>query len=205
MPPEKSSFKTGISIPPSLHQKGVERANAVAGGKFARYVQQLIAADVAGDPTPSTYHPEIISELARAYAGYLAPKLALQLSGTDQPALLAQLLRQMNEEMALGAAPADLIVVARWELNPGHPDYRPMPAPAPIPSPVRTPRAAWRSRPVATYPAPIPADPQLNEPAAPAVSAPSPAPAAPTAAQLFADAARSRALLAAGRPDAPPR
>lgn len=125
--PEKVTFKTGISLPESLHARALERANTVCGGKFARYVQQLIRADLAAEPVPTSHDAEIIQKLAITYAGYLAPRLAahLQADEVDQPKLVHDLLAQLQESYACGATAEDTVVVPRWELRPGHKWHRP--------------------------------------------------------------------------------
>lgn len=92
--PEKVSFKTGLSLPPTLHKRALARSQEVAGGKFSRYVQQLIRADVALEPTPTAHDPEIVDKLTRTYVGYLAPQFkdAMARRQIDQPRLLAGLL-----------------------------------------------------------------------------------------------------------------
>lgn len=123
--PEKVTFKTGISLPESLHARALQRANSVSGGKFARYVQQLINADLAAEPVPTSHDAKIIQKLATTYAGYLAPRLAahLQADDVDQPKLIHDLLAHLQECYACGAHAEDMAVVPRWELRRGHKWY----------------------------------------------------------------------------------
>ena len=111
---EKSSFKTGISLPPSLHRRALERARLTADGKFSRYLQHLVAADLDHEPTPSSVEPDILARLARVYGGYFAPAFARQLAEhqVDQPKLLHHLLASLSDCLAAGHDPAQLRLTA---------------------------------------------------------------------------------------------
>lgn len=94
--------KTGLSLTPQLRAEAQERANLRNRGNFSAYVQDLIAADLAGVPANTAFSPTILAELARTYGGYFAPRLAAQLEaqGIDQPKLLHSLLRDLCEVAA---------------------------------------------------------------------------------------------------------
>ena len=96
--------KRGVSLPSDLVESAQQRANQTHRGNFSAYVADLIAADLAGQPASTAYASNIVAELARTYAGYLAPRLAAQLerAGADQPELLHALLRGVSESLAAG-------------------------------------------------------------------------------------------------------
>lgn len=122
--PEKVTFKTGISLPPSLREGAMARAKDVAGGKFARYVQHLIRADIANEPAPTSFDPEILVKLAQSYAGFLAPTFKKQLveRAADQPRLLHDLLLQISDYFAAGGSIEDIQIGRRQHYAPpAHP------------------------------------------------------------------------------------
>lgn len=96
--------KRGVSLPSDLVESAQQRANQTHRGNFSAYVADLIAADLAGKPASTAYAANIVAELARTYAGYLAPRLAAQLerAAADQPELLHALLRGVSESLAAG-------------------------------------------------------------------------------------------------------
>lgn len=120
----------GISLYPGEIERLRSRAKLRDGGSPTRYFRRLFEADEKGEPISASYDPDILSKLARIYAGYFAPKLARALGQfeVDQPSLLHKLLSELQECFACAAQPHELVVVPRWELNPNHKWYMPKPA-----------------------------------------------------------------------------
>lgn len=93
----------GVSFPPDLHARIVERADRFYGGNVSAYVQRIATADLE-NRLPSLQHdPDVIGNLARTYSGYMAPRLTnnlvrfCEVHDTDQPALLHRLLQILAE------------------------------------------------------------------------------------------------------------
>ncbi len=103
---EKAYYKTGISLPSPLHKLALERARTSADGKFSRYVQHLIVADIKHEQPPSQVVPDIIDRLARIFLGYIAPTLTGRLAAAhvDQPKLLHDLLIALDRYLSTGGS-----------------------------------------------------------------------------------------------------
>ena len=109
--PEKARA-VGVSFPPALHARVVERAGRAYGGNVSAYIQRLTEADLDNKLAALTHDPEVISNLCRTYAGYMAPQLARNLVAlctrydTDQPAILHRVL-QILADATEGEHPID--------------------------------------------------------------------------------------------------
>jgi len=109
----------GVSFPPALHARVVERAARSFGGNVSAYIQRLTLADLDNKLAALDHDPEVIGNLARTYAGYFAPNLSRILADQkiDQPALLHHLLFELCE---LGASGYTLI---KSKLSPDPAEY----------------------------------------------------------------------------------
>ena len=105
--------KTGLSLPTDLREDAQERANLSHRGNFSAYVQDPIRSDLANTPLNSAVDSNVLTELARIYAGYLAPGLGSQLAErkSNQPGLLHRLLNLLSEHFARGGSDTDLVII----------------------------------------------------------------------------------------------
>jgi hypothetical protein len=127
----------GVSFPPALHTRVVERAARSYGGNVSAYIQRLTLADLDNKLAALDHDPEVIGNLARTYAGYFAPNLSRILADQkpDQPALLHHLLFELCE---LGASGYTLI---KSKLSPDPAEYAAH-LPAKDPAPYTAQKAA---------------------------------------------------------------
>lgn len=94
----------GVSFPPALHTRVVERAVRFYGGNVSAYIQRLTLADLDNKLAALEHDPQVIGNLVRTYAGYFAPNLTRILADqqANQPALLHHLLSELCELGACG-------------------------------------------------------------------------------------------------------
>lgn len=121
MKPKKDK-NVGFFADPTTYERIRDRAEHTSDGNVSRHLRALVQADIDGvafEPTKEI-DSDIVVQLARAYAGYLAPKLdhALASTHTDQPELLHRLLVALTEHLARGHDAADLVIVPRSEWHP---------------------------------------------------------------------------------------
>lgn len=121
MKPKKDK-NVGFFADPATYERIRGRAELTSDGNVSRHLRSLVQADIDGitfEP-PKEVDANIVVQLARAYAGYLAPKIdhALATFDADQPELLHRVLVALNEHLARGCDPADLVIVPRSEWHP---------------------------------------------------------------------------------------
>jgi hypothetical protein len=102
----------GVSFPPELHARVVQRAERSYGGNVSAYVQRLTTADLDNKIANLDHDPDVLGNLAKTYAGYMAPQLAANVARTcalyktTQPAILHRLL-QILADATEGEHPID--------------------------------------------------------------------------------------------------
>lgn len=101
LPPEEKARKVSVSLYPSQLDAIAPRLATHHAGQLSAYLQHLIERDL--DATPPDHHvsPDILERLAATFAGYLAPRLRVQLSAhsLDQPGTLHAVLAHLLETL----------------------------------------------------------------------------------------------------------
>jgi hypothetical protein len=114
MPLEKAR-NAGISLYPSE----IEKLRALAGvsdqGNVSNFLRRILADDLAAPAAEVS--PHIVTRLAHHYTPTEARGLASRLAATDQPALLARLLREIAECLEAGMAAESLHVAGAHEIS----------------------------------------------------------------------------------------